>query len=93
GYGQGEVRNRFAIVLDGRVISAPTTNAIISDGKPEISGSFNEESSKALADQLKFGALPIGFEIQSTEVISSTLGSSQLQSGLIAGLIGLILVV
>ena len=92
-YPQGDVHNQFAIVLDGRVISAPTTNAIISDGKPEISGSFTEDTAKALADQLKFGALPIGFEIQSTEVISSTLGSSQLQSGLIAGLIGLILVV
>ena len=92
-YQPGDVHNQFAIVLDGRVISAPTTNAIITDGKPEISGSFDEKSAKTLADQLKFGALPIGFEIQSEEVISSTLGSSQLQSGLIAGLIGLILVV
>ncbi|GAB3606363.1 protein translocase subunit SecD [Conyzicola nivalis] len=92
GYGVGDVRNQFAIVLDGRVISAPSTNAAITDGKPQISGSFDQETAKTLADQLKFGALPIGFEVQSSEVISSTLGSSQLQSGLIAGLIGLILV-
>ena len=92
GYGVGQVRNQFAIVLDGRVISAPSTNAAITDGKPQISGSFDEQSAKALADQLKFGALPIGFQAQSTEVISATLGSSQLQSGLIAGLIGLLLV-
>jgi preprotein translocase subunit SecD len=91
-YGVGQVRNQFAIVLDGRVISAPSTNAVITDGKPQISGSFTQESSKSLADQLKFGALPIGFAAQSQEVISSTLGSSQLQSGLIAGLIGLLLV-
>jgi preprotein translocase subunit SecD len=88
-----DVRNRFAIVLDGRIISAPTTQGIITDGKPQISGSFTQESAKTLADQLKFGALPIGFEVLSQEVISATLGSAQLTSGLIAGLIGLLLVV
>lgn len=93
GYGVGEVKNRFAIVLDGKVISAPSTNVVISNGKPQITGSFTQSTAQQLADQLKFGALPIGFVIQSTEVISSTLGDSQLQSGLIAGLIGLILVV
>jgi len=87
------VRNRFAIVLDGRVISAPTTQGIITDGKPQISGSFTQESAKTLADQLKFGALPISFEVLSQERISATLGSTQLSSGIIAGLIGLILVV
>jgi preprotein translocase subunit SecD len=92
GYGVGDPRNQFAIVLDGQVISAPSTNAAITDGKPQISGSFTQDDAKILADQLKFGALPIGFEVQSSEVISPTLGSSQLQSGLIAGLIGLLLV-
>lgn len=92
-YGLKGSLNQFAIVLDGQVISAPTTNAIITDGKPQITGSFTQESSKTLADQLKFGALPIGFEVQSSEIISATLGSSQLLSGLLAGLIGLALVV
>jgi len=87
------VRNRFAIVLDNKVISAPTTQGVITDGKPQISGSFTQESAKTLADQLKFGALPISFEVNSQENISATLGSAQLQSGLIAGLIGLLLVV
>jgi preprotein translocase subunit SecD len=86
-------QNQFAIVLDGRVISAPQTLAVITDGKPQITGSFDQETSKALADQLKFGALPISFAVQSQDTISATLGSTQLQSGLIAGLIGLILVV
>jgi preprotein translocase subunit SecD len=85
--------NQFAIVLDGNVISAPATKAVISDGKPQISGGFTQESAKTLADQLKYGALPIGFEVQSSDTISATLGSTQLQSGLLAGLIGLILVV
>ncbi len=86
------VQNQFAIVLDGSVISAPRTISAITDGRPQISGNFTEESALALADQLKFGALPIGFEIQSSENISATLGVSQLQSGIIAGIIGLILV-
>lgn len=86
------VQNQFAIVLDGSVISAPRTISAITDGRPQISGNFTEESSLTLADQLKFGALPIGFEIQSSENISATLGVSQLQSGIIAGVIGIILV-
>jgi preprotein translocase subunit SecD len=86
-------QNQFAIVLDGKVISAPRTLAAIPDGKPVISGSFDEISSKALADQLKFGALPIGFEVQSSDTVTPTLGVAQLESGLIAGAIGLLLVV
>jgi len=87
-------QNQFAIVLDGHVISAPSnTQGAILNGQPEISGSFTQDSSKALADQLKFGALPISFTVQSQDTISATLGSTQLINGLIAGLIGLILVV
>ncbi|HWH26158.1 MAG TPA: protein translocase subunit SecD [Pseudolysinimonas sp.] len=86
-------RNRFAIVLDGRVISAPSTNAPITDGKPQITGGFTETTAKTLADQLKYGALPIGFQVESRDTISATLGQSQLTSGLLAGAIGLILVV
>ncbi len=88
-------QNQFAIVLDGLVISAPSLSAgtIIADGKAEISGSFNRETATTLANQLKFGALPISFDVQSEEQISATLGSEQLEKGLIAGLIGLLLVV
>ncbi|WP_343924924.1 protein translocase subunit SecD [Rhodoglobus aureus] len=93
GFDQTDPRNRFGIVLDGRVISAPTTQGIITGGNPQISGSFDQDSAKVLADQLKFGALPIGFEVQSNQTISATLGTTQLNSGLIAGLIGLLLVV
>ncbi|MEF3403901.1 protein translocase subunit SecD [Agromyces sp. CCNWLW203] len=91
---QGQTpRDQFAFVLDGQVLTAPSMNGAITDGKPQITGSFDQASSKALADQLKFGALPISFTVQSSDTISPTLGTSQLQSGLIAGLIGLILVV
>ena len=86
-------RNQFAITLDGFVITAPTTQAVITNGSAQITGSFDRESSKVLADQLKYGSLPIGFEVQSQENISATLGQDQLTSGLLAGLIGLILVI
>lgn len=86
-------RNRFAITLDGFVITAPTTQAAITGGEAQITGSFDQVSSKALADQLKYGSLPISFVVQSQENISPTLGSEQLAAGLLAGFIGLILVV
>ena len=85
-------RDQFAFVLDGQVISAPRMNAVITDGNPSITGSFTEQSAKTLADQLKYGALPLSFTVVSSDTISATLGSQQLQIGLIAGLIGLALV-
>jgi preprotein translocase subunit SecD len=91
--GMAAPQNQFGIVLDERVISAPRSLAVITDGNAAISGNFTQESAKGLADQLKYGALPISFQVQSSDVISATLGSEQLRSGLIAGLIGLILVV
>ncbi|MFF8817958.1 protein translocase subunit SecD [Leucobacter sp. NPDC015123] len=92
-YGKQPPLNQFAFVLDGKVISAPTMNAQILDGRPAISGNFTKESAQVLADQLKFGALPMSFTVQSQEDISSTLGANQLLGGLLAGLIGLGLVV
>lgn len=84
-------RNQFAAVLDGRVITAPQVLGVTD--APEISGNFTQETATALADQLKFGALPVSFVVQTRDSISPTLGSSQLQSGILAGLIGLVLVV
>ncbi|WP_417556302.1 protein translocase subunit SecD [Microbacterium sp.] len=84
--------DRFAFVLDGEVISAPTMQAAILNGRPSISGNFTQETAKALADQLKYGALPLSFTVQSSDTVSATLGSQQLKYGLIAGLIGLGLV-
>jgi preprotein translocase subunit SecD len=86
-------RNRFAITLDGFVITAPTTQAVITNGSAQITGSFDQDSSKVLADQLKYGSLPIGFEVESQENISATLGSEQLSNGILAAIIGLILVI
>lgn len=86
-------RNQFAVTLDGYVITDPQAKAVITNGSAQITGGFTKESSQSLADQLKYGSLPIGFEVESQENISATLGSESLKSGLLAGLIGLILVV
>ncbi len=91
--GLQQPQNQFAIVLDGLVVSAPRTNNVITDGKAEISGSFTQDSAAELASQLKFGALPLSFQVQSSEQISALLGSEQLRSGVLAGIIGLLLVV
>lgn len=85
-------RSRFAVTVDNYVITAPTANAVISDGRAEITGGFTEQSARALANQLKFGALPFSFKTQSTQTLSATLGSSSLVAGLIAAIIGLLLV-
>jgi preprotein translocase subunit SecD len=86
-------RNQFAIVLDGLVVSAPRTNEAITGGSAQITGNFNQTDAQALANQLKFGALPISFTEQTENTISATLGGEQLRRGLLAGLIGLVLVV
>jgi preprotein translocase subunit SecD len=88
-----DVRNQFAIVLDGLVISAPATREAITGGSAQITGSFTEADATTLANQLKFGALPISFQTLTDQEISATLGSEQLQRGLLAGVIGLLLVV
>ncbi len=86
-------QNAFATVLDGNVISFATVSYPIPGGEAQISGNFNADQAAALANQLKFGSLPLQFNVQSEEQISATLGSEQLTSGLIAGLAGLLLIV
>ena len=86
-------RNHFAVVLDGSVITAPSMNAVISDGRAQITGNFTAKSATALANQLSFGSLPLNFEVQSEQRISATLGSDHLQKGMVAGAIGFLLVI
>lgn len=90
--GMNPPQNQFAILLDGQIVSAPASQAVITDGRAQISGDFDEESAAQLAEQLEYGALPITFEVESEQQISATLGQDQLFWGLVAGLIGLGLV-
>ncbi len=86
-------RNQFAILLDGVVISDPSVTQRIPGGSASITGSFTQAEAQLLANQLKFGALPLTLEVQSEEQISATKGADELEAGLIAGAIGLLLVV
>ncbi len=86
-------QNRLAATLDSQVIVAPAFQSAILDGRASITGGFSIESARALANQLKFGALPMSFDLQTRAQISPTLGGEQLRLGLLAGVIGLLLVV
>ena len=80
----------FAIVLDGKVISAPTMNGIITNGQAEISGNFNQDTAQSLATSLRYGSLPIAFEKKpSVETIGPSLAGNQLSAGILAGIVGL----
>ncbi|GHA90988.1 protein translocase subunit SecD [Streptomyces chryseus] len=85
-------QNQFAIVLDGEVVSAPSVNETLS-ANAEISGSFTQESAQDLANILSYGALPLTFSTETVTTVTAALGGEQLQAGLIAGAIGLALVV
>ena len=84
---------RFAIVLDGQVISYPGFDGVITGGDASITGGFNEATASSLATSLKFGALPVDFEGDpSSEDIGPSLAGDQLRAGVTAGVLGLALV-
>ncbi|MET7854970.1 protein translocase subunit SecD [Streptomyces avermitilis] len=86
-------QNQFAIVLDGSVVSDPYVNQALTGGNAEISGSFDQTEAKDLANVLSYGALPLSFREQSVTTVTAALGGEQLHAGLIAGAIGLALVI
>lgn len=89
---QQQPQNQFAIALDGEVVSAPSVSQALS-ANAEISGSFTQQSAEELANVLSYGALPLSFQEQSVTTVTAALGGEQLRAGLIAGAIGLALVV
>lgn len=82
-----------AFTLNGAVISSPVNESAINGGTTQITGNFTETSANALADQLKYGSLPLTFRLEANQDVSATLGTTQLHAALLAGGIGLILVV
>lgn len=86
-------QNEFGIVMDGEVVSAPYVRQALTTGDAEISGSFTQDEAKDLANILSYGALPLTFKEQSVTTVSAALGGEQLRAGLIAGAIGLALVI
>ena len=87
-----EPLNQVAIVLDGLVVSAPRINEPIPSGNAQITGSFTQLEAQDLANVLKYGALPLAFDRGEVQQISPTLGADQLDAGLLAGGLGMLLV-
>jgi preprotein translocase subunit SecD len=85
-------QKQFAIVLDGKVLSAPGFTGVIPDGRAQITGNFTQASAQSLANSLKYGALPLKFTVPVVDQEGPTLAADQLSAGLWAGGIGLALV-
>lgn len=86
------VGTQTAFVLDSKVMSAPEIREAIPGGRTQISGQFTQQTARELANVLKYGSLPLSFESSEAETVSATLGLSSLRAGLIAGAVGLALV-
>jgi protein-export membrane protein SecD len=98
----GDPRRQIAIVLDGEVMSAPSVNPDVSPSTGITGGSAlitvgtnaeAQQEAQDLALTLRYGSLPVAFEVSAVQKVSATLGTDSLQSGIIAGLVGLGLVV
>jgi len=85
-------QNQVAIVLDGLVVSAPRINEAIRGGSAQITGNFTQVEAQDLANVLKYGSLPLAFDRGEVQQVSPTLGADQLTAGLLAGGLGLGLV-
>jgi len=86
-------QNQAAIVLDGLVYSAPRINEPINTGTAQITGNFTQLEAQDLSNVLKYGALPLTFDRGEVQQVSPSLGADQLRGGLIAGVLGLLLVI
>ncbi len=89
------IGTQTAFTLDSQVVSAPMIQEAIPGGRTQISGGdppFTASTAKQLANVLKYGSLPLSFEASEAQTVSATLGLTSLRAGLIAGAIGLVLV-
>ncbi len=91
-YTSADVGKQAAFVLDSRVVSAPRINSAITGGVTSITGRFSQPQAQDLANTLKYGSLPLSFDQSTAQTVSASLGLASLQAGLLAGGIGLILV-
>ena len=91
-YTAAHVGTQTAFVLDSQVVSAPAIREAIPGGNTQITGGFDATKAKDLANVLKYGSLPLSFESSEAETVSATLGLTSLKAGLMAGAIGLAIV-
>jgi preprotein translocase subunit SecD len=85
--------DQVAVALDGNVVSAPEIQGAIPGGNAQITGSFTQQQATQLQNELKFGALPLSFKPQTVTSVSAQVGRNQLDAGLVAAAVGLLLVV
>ena len=93
------LEKQIAITLDSAVISAPVIQGVTPYGSAtSITGQFTQEQAQSLANNLRYGALPLSFTGEdgesggTTEIVPPSLGKTALEAGLIAGVVGLLLV-
>ncbi len=91
--GQQAQNSAVAIVLDNEVVSAPQIKSVIVGDAIINGGDIDQNTSKVLANQLKYGALPLSFKIETIQSVTPTLGLQQMEYGLLAGALGLVLVI
>lgn len=82
----------IAILMDETIISAPTVQSAITDGKAIITGDFTNEEADALASKIRAGALPFKLEVMEYNTVGARLGATALETSLFAGVIGIFLV-
>jgi preprotein translocase subunit SecD len=92
-YTSKHIGDYLAIVLDNKVISTPSINSAITEGKGQISGNFTFDTSNELMIQLKYGSLPIPFKVVQSQQVGATLGEDSIAKSVRAGLIGLIMII
>ena len=88
----GDPTRRIAVFIDDQLIIAPVARAWIRDGRSQITGNFNREEARTLSIQLESGRLPVPLELIQESEVDALLGSESLQKSLLAGIIGLGLV-
>ncbi|MBR5370814.1 MAG: MMPL family transporter [Oscillospiraceae bacterium] len=82
----------ISIWMDTNCISYPQVNSVISDGSAQITGDFDYEGAKALADKINGGALPFNLKTETFKTISPSMGSGALKIMMISGAIALVLI-
>jgi preprotein translocase subunit SecD len=91
-YTSKHVGDYLSIVLDNVVIESPQVNSAITEGKGIIEGKFTADSANQLAIQLRYGALPVPLKVVQTEAVGATLGQDSINKSILAGIIGLSMV-
>jgi preprotein translocase subunit SecD len=91
-YTTNHLKEYLSIVLDGTVIESPQVDSAITDGKGIIQGNFTADTANQLAIQLRYGALPVPLKVVETEAVGATLGQDSVNKSVLAGIIGLAMV-